>query len=70
MFSFLYFLSLYFHPPELMSFDCSFFVIICFICCLCVPLPGAPPDMFDPNGQNWGFPTYNWEVMAQDGYTW
>jgi 4-alpha-glucanotransferase len=31
---------------------------------------GAPPDMFDPNGQNWGFPTYNWEVMAQDGYTW
>ena len=31
---------------------------------------GAPPDYFDPNGQNWGFPTYNWEEMAKDGYLW
>eukprot|EP00850_Spirogloea_muscicola_P013966 SM000097S24819 [mRNA] locus=s97:544160:552835:+ [translate_table: standard] len=31
---------------------------------------GAPPDMFDPNGQNWGFPTYNWEEMAKDNYSW
>ena len=31
---------------------------------------GAPPDDFSVNGQNWGFPTYNWEVMAQDGYSW
>ena len=31
---------------------------------------GAPPDYFDPNGQNWGFPTYNWEEMAKDGYAW
>ena len=31
---------------------------------------GAPPDDFSINGQNWGFPTYNWEAMAQDGYQW
>ena len=31
---------------------------------------GAPPDYFDPNGQNWGFPTYSWEAMARDGYAW
>ncbi len=31
---------------------------------------GAPPDDFSADGQNWGFPTYNWEVMAQDGYAW
>lgn len=31
---------------------------------------GAPPDDFSVNGQNWGFPTYNWDVMAQDGYNW
>lgn len=31
---------------------------------------GAPPDDFSVNGQNWGFPTYNWEVMRQDGYRW
>lgn len=31
---------------------------------------GAPPDMFSADGQNWGFPTYNWKVMAADGYRW
>ncbi len=31
---------------------------------------GAPPDDFSVLGQNWGFPTYNWEEMALDGYAW
>ena len=31
---------------------------------------GAPPDDFAVKGQNWGFPTYNWEVMASNDYSW
>ncbi len=31
---------------------------------------GAPPDDFSVMGQNWGFPTYNWAKMAEDGYAW
>lgn len=31
---------------------------------------GAPPDDFAVKGQNWGFPTYNWDVMKRDDYAW
>ncbi len=31
---------------------------------------GAPPDGFAVRGQNWGFPTYNWKKMEEDGYAW
>jgi len=31
---------------------------------------GAPPDDFTAIGQNWGFPTYNWERMQADGFNW
>ncbi|MDE6265220.1 MAG: 4-alpha-glucanotransferase [Paramuribaculum sp.] len=41
--------------PELFNLDAS---------------AGAPPDAFAINGQNWGFPTYNWEKMSEDGFAW
>ena len=44
----------YYHP-ELFNLDSS---------------AGAPPDYFSQDGQNWGFPTYNWEEMAKDDYAW
>ncbi|MDR0662575.1 MAG: 4-alpha-glucanotransferase [Spirochaetaceae bacterium] len=31
---------------------------------------GAPPDMYSPDGQNWGFPIYNWVEQAKDNYSW
>ena len=31
---------------------------------------GAPPDDFAVTGQNWNFPTYNWEKMREDDFAW
>jgi 4-alpha-glucanotransferase len=41
--------------PELFNLNCQ---------------AGAPPDKFAVNGQNWGFPTYNWKKMAETDYGW
>lgn len=31
---------------------------------------GCPPDGFSPDGQLWGNPIYNWERMAEEGFSW
>lgn len=41
--------------PRLFNIDCQ---------------AGAPPDDFSVLGQNWGLPTYNWDAMAEDGFSW
>lgn len=41
--------------PRLFNMDCQ---------------AGAPPDDFSVLGQNWGFPTYNWDEMSKDGFQW
>jgi 4-alpha-glucanotransferase len=31
---------------------------------------GAPPDMYTPEGQSWGFPLFRWENLRQNDYLW
>ncbi|WP_031527353.1 malto-oligosyltrehalose synthase [Dyadobacter crusticola] len=31
---------------------------------------GVPPDAFSDDGQLWGMPVFNWEVVEQQGYQW
>lgn len=31
---------------------------------------GAPPDMYNSEGQNWGFPLYNWNELEKESYHW
>ncbi|MCR4953526.1 MAG: 4-alpha-glucanotransferase [Treponema sp.] len=31
---------------------------------------GSPADGENPNGQNWGFPTYNWKNLKENDYSW
>lgn len=31
---------------------------------------GVPPDYFSEDGQLWGNPLYDWDAMAEDGYSW
>ncbi len=31
---------------------------------------GCPPDGFSPDGQLWGNPIYNWELMEKESFSW
>jgi len=31
---------------------------------------GAPPDMYNKDGQIWGFPLFKWDKMKANGYRW
>ncbi len=31
---------------------------------------GAPPDYYNPKGQNWGFPLFNWDRMQKEQFHW
>ena len=31
---------------------------------------GCPPDGYSPDGQLWGNPIYNWELMEKEGFDW
>ena len=31
---------------------------------------GAPPDMYSIEGQNWGFPVYEWSALRSHNYAW
>ncbi len=31
---------------------------------------GCPPDGFSPDGQLWGNPIYNWQLMESEGFDW
>ena len=33
-------------------------------------MAGVPPDYFSAQGQLWGNPVYNWEMLRQTGYRW
>ncbi len=31
---------------------------------------GAPPDFYNPNGQKWGFPLFDWDAMRKSDFFW